>query len=68
MSDKKDHSDKKAEQEAAAQELQRQIDELVSGQAPDQPPRSLRDFINQEMLKKQQRRKTEQSKSDEPAP
>ena len=68
MSDKKDRSDEKAKQEAAAQELQRQIDELISGQTPDRPPRSLRDFINQETLKKQKRRKTDQAKSDKPTP
>jgi hypothetical protein len=38
-----------AEQRAAADALQAQIDELVSGKAVRQKPTSLRDFIDQKM-------------------
>lgn len=39
-----------AEQRAAADALQAQIDQLVSGKAPGQKPKSLRDFIDQKMV------------------
>jgi len=51
MNAKKVRSADKAAQEAAAEELQRQIDDLLSGQAKAEPPRNLRDFVNEKMAK-----------------
>ena len=49
MSTKKVSSADGAAQQESAKELQRQIDEIVSGKAPIEPPRNLRDFINEKM-------------------
>jgi hypothetical protein len=65
MSKEKDRFDEELEQEGAARELQQQIDQLISGHVSDEPPKSLREFISQEMLKEQRPRKTEKSVSDE---
>ena len=51
MNAKKVRSADKAAQEAAAEELQRQIDDILSGQAKPEPPRNLRDFVNEKMAK-----------------
>lgn len=56
MSEKRVRSDDKASQKETANELQSQLDEILSGQAPREP-RSLRDFINKKMAE-DVRRKT----------
>jgi hypothetical protein len=51
MNAKKVRSSSKAAQEAAAKELQSQIDDILGGHTPPEPPRNLRDFINEKTIK-----------------
>jgi hypothetical protein len=55
MSAKKARPVDKAAQLKAAKELQRQIDEMLSGQATERP-RSLRDFIDKKMAEDARRK------------
>jgi hypothetical protein len=55
MSKKKNEDKKKMAQEAAAEVLQQQIDDIVSGHVPSGPARNLRDFVNQKMRRDQKR-------------
>jgi hypothetical protein len=48
MSAKKIRAGDKAAQQQTAEELQRQIDDILTGQ-PTEPPHNLRDFINEKM-------------------
>jgi hypothetical protein len=59
MSGKKVRAADKAAQQEAAKELQHQIDDILSGQ-PTEPPRNLRDFINDKMAE-DARRKTKRT-------
>src|SRR5262245_24754798 len=51
MNTKKIRPSDKAAQKPAAEELKRQIDEIVSGKAASEPPRTLRDFVKERMTK-----------------
>jgi len=46
----------RAAQQESAKELQRQIDEIVSGKVPGEPPRNLRDFVNEKMAEDARRK------------
>lgn len=49
---KKPPEDVQDAQTAAAEELQRQIDAIVHGEAPASPPGNLRDFIAEKMAER----------------
>jgi hypothetical protein len=55
MGKRKNADEERTAQEAAAQALQQQIDDIVSGKVPSGPPRNLRDFIDQKTRRDQKR-------------
>ena len=56
MSANKVRATNKAAQQEAANELERQIAQILSGQASPKPPRNLRDFINEKMAEDARRK------------
>ena len=56
-------SKERQSQKAAAEALQRQIDDLISGKSLPARPRSLRDFVDQKMA--EEKLKSEKDEKDE---
>jgi hypothetical protein len=60
-----DEPDDERAREAQAEELQREIDEVVAGKPPPEPPHNLREAFDRAMA---ERRKKKQKPGDQPPP